>query len=327
MIWIVAILTMAVGSVLALAQTDIKRMLAYSSIAHAGFLLVGFVGLHQTRRRRDLLAAGGAVLPGHLRLHDRRRLRRSSRWSATPAARPTHLSRWAGLGKESPLVAGVFAFFLLAMAGIPLTSGFTGKWAVFTSAAQGGAWPLVVVAVVLSAVAAFFYVRVIVLMYFSDPVGEGPTVAMPSVLTTMVIARRPRSHRGARDRPRSGPRPRRDRPERSSADAGGDRNDVPGASPHDRHQRRPGCQRASPPACCPRWRSRSSTRRSPSAWCARMAEVEERLEREITSEADFITEACRHLLHAGGKRIRPLLVLLAAEAGGGTPADAGTTRS
>jgi NADH-quinone oxidoreductase subunit N len=100
----------------------------------------------------------------------------------------THLSRWAGLGKESPVVAGVFAFFLLGMAGIPLTSGFTGKWAVFTSAVSGGAWPLVVVAVLMSVVAAFFYFRVIVLMYFSEPVGEGPTVAMPSVLTTIVIA-------------------------------------------------------------------------------------------------------------------------------------------
>ncbi len=74
------------------------------------------------------------------------------------------------------------------MAGIPLTSGFTGKWAVFTSAVSGGAWPLVVVAVLLSAVAAFFYVRVIVLMFFSEPIGEGPTVTMPSVLTTIVIA-------------------------------------------------------------------------------------------------------------------------------------------
>ncbi len=100
----------------------------------------------------------------------------------------THLSRWAGLGKESPFVAGVFAFFLLAMAGIPLTSGFTGKWAVFASAVSGGAWPLVVVAVVLSAVAAFFYARVIVLMFFSEPVGEGPVVMMPSILTTIVIA-------------------------------------------------------------------------------------------------------------------------------------------
>jgi len=100
----------------------------------------------------------------------------------------THLSRWAGLGREAPVLAGVFAFFLLGMAGIPLTSGFTGKWAVFTSAVSGGAWPLVVVAVLVSVVAAFFYVRVIVVMYFSEPVGEGPTVATPSIMTTIVIA-------------------------------------------------------------------------------------------------------------------------------------------
>jgi NADH-quinone oxidoreductase subunit N len=74
------------------------------------------------------------------------------------------------------------------MAGIPLTSGFTAKWAVFTSALSGGAWPLVVVAVLLSAVAAVFYIRVIVLMYFAEPSGEGPTVVMPSILTTIVIA-------------------------------------------------------------------------------------------------------------------------------------------
>jgi NADH-quinone oxidoreductase subunit N len=82
----------------------------------------------------------------------------------------------------------VFSFFLLGMAGVPLTSGFTGKWAVFTAALAGGAWALVVIAVLLSAVAAWFYIRVIVLMYFSEPVGEGPTVAVPSLLTTVVIA-------------------------------------------------------------------------------------------------------------------------------------------
>jgi NADH-quinone oxidoreductase subunit N len=105
-----------------------------------------------------------------------------------PGGEATHLSRWAGLGKESPVVAGVFAFFLLGFAGIPLTSGFTGKWAVFTAAWEGGAWPLVVIAVLMSVIAAFFYVRVIVLMFFSDPVGDGPTVAIPSVLTSSVIA-------------------------------------------------------------------------------------------------------------------------------------------
>jgi NADH-quinone oxidoreductase subunit N len=188
MIWIVAILTMVVGSVFALSQSDIKRMLAYSSIAHAGFLLVGFVGLHQATSDNDIsslqsvlfyLVTYGFMTVGAFGVVT---LVRDAGGEAN------HLSRWAGLGKESPLVAGVFAFFLLGMAGIPLTSGFTGKWAVFSSAAQGGAWPLVVVAVVLSVVAAFFYLRVIVLMYFSDSVGDGPTVAVPSVLTAVVIA-------------------------------------------------------------------------------------------------------------------------------------------
>ncbi|MEJ7743702.1 MAG: hypothetical protein WKF73_14880 [Nocardioidaceae bacterium] len=76
---------------------------------------------------------------------------------------------------------------MLAFAGIPLTSGFTGKLAVFAAAWSGGAWPLVIVAVLMSAVAAYFYVRVIVVMFFSDPVGDGPTVAVPSLLTTATI--------------------------------------------------------------------------------------------------------------------------------------------
>jgi len=190
MIWIIAILTMVVGSVLALTQTDIKRMLAYSSIAHAGFILTGFVGVHQ------VAAAGSSGLTSlqavlfYLVTYGFMTI---GAFAVVTVVRDsggeaTHLSRWAGLGRESPVVAGVFAVFLLGMAGIPLTSGFTGKWAVFASALSGGAWPLVVIAVLMSAVAAFFYVRVIVLMYFSDPVGDGPTVAMPSVLTTIVIA-------------------------------------------------------------------------------------------------------------------------------------------
>jgi NADH-quinone oxidoreductase subunit N len=189
MIWIVAILTMAVGSLFALTQTDIKRMLAYSSIAHAGFVLVGFVGLNSATEGSASISSLQAVL-FYLVTYGFMTIGAFAIVTMVRDAggEANQLSRWAGLGKESPLVAGVFAFFLLAMAGIPLTSGFTGKWAVFTSAAQGGAWPLVVIAVLLSVVAAFFYLRVIVLMYFSDPVGEGPTVAVPSILTTVVVA-------------------------------------------------------------------------------------------------------------------------------------------
>ena len=190
MIWVIAILTMAVGCILALNQSDIKRMLAYSSIAHAGFLLVGFVGLHEVA---DPASSEITSLQSVLFYLVTYGFMTIGAFAVVTVVRDgsgeaTHLSRWAGLGKESPVVAGVFAFFLLGMAGIPLTSGFTGKWAVFTSAVSGGAWPLVVVAVLLSVVAAVFYIRVIVLMYFSDPIGEGPTVVMPSILTTIVIA-------------------------------------------------------------------------------------------------------------------------------------------
>jgi NADH-quinone oxidoreductase subunit N len=186
MIWAVAILTMVVGSVIAIAQNDIKRMLAYSAIAHSGFLLTGFVGaqaggvgqITSVQAVLFYLVTYGFMTVAAFAIVTMVR---------DAGGEATSLSRWAGLGKESPVVAGVFAFLLLGMAGIPLTSGFTGKWAVFASALAGGAWPLVIVAVLMSAVAAFFYVRVIVLMYFSDPVGEGPTVTMPSVLTTIVI--------------------------------------------------------------------------------------------------------------------------------------------
>jgi NADH-quinone oxidoreductase subunit N len=80
------------------------------------------------------------------------------------------------------------SFFLLALAGIPLTSGFTAKFAVFRAAIEDGAWPLAVIGLVASAVAAFFYLRVIVLMYFSDPAPDGPTVGVPGLPTTIVLA-------------------------------------------------------------------------------------------------------------------------------------------
>jgi NADH-quinone oxidoreductase subunit N len=86
------------------------------------------------------------------------------------------------------LVAGVFAFFLLAFAGIPLTSGFIGKFAVFQAAIAGGALPLVIVGVLASAIAAFFYVRVIVLMFFSEPAADGPDVLRPGVFTGVAVA-------------------------------------------------------------------------------------------------------------------------------------------
>ncbi|WP_031518887.1 NADH-quinone oxidoreductase subunit NuoN [Streptomyces sp. NRRL F-5123] len=179
--WGVAILTMLAGAVIAVTQTDVKRLLAYSSIAHAGFILAGVIATTPNGISSVLfyLAAYSFVTLGAFAVVT---LVRDAGGEAT------HLSRWAGLGRRSPLVAAVFAVFLLAFAGIPLTSGFAGKFAVFKAASEGGAMPLVVVGVISSAIAAFFYIRVIVLMFFSEPKPDGPTVAVPSPLTSTAIA-------------------------------------------------------------------------------------------------------------------------------------------
>lgn len=179
--WGVAIVTMLVGAIVAVTQTDVKRLLAYSSIAHAGFILAGVIAATPEGVSSVLfyLAAYSFVTLGAFAVVT---LVRDAGGEAT------HLSKWAGLGRRSPLVAAVFAVFLLAFAGIPLTSGFAGKFAVFKAAAQGGAAPLVIVGVLSSAIAAFFYIRVIVLMFFSEPKAEGPTVAVPSPLTSSAIA-------------------------------------------------------------------------------------------------------------------------------------------
>ncbi|MGW0554903.1 NADH-quinone oxidoreductase subunit NuoN [Streptomyces sp. NPDC002926] len=178
--WAIAIVTMLGGAIVAITQTDIKRLLAYSSIAHAGFILAGVIATTPDGVSSVLfyLGAYSFVTIGAFAVVT---LVRDAGGEAT------HLSKWAGLGRRSPLVAAVFAVFLLAFAGIPLTSGFTGKFAVFKAAAEGGAGVLVVIGVISSAIAAFFYIRVIVLMFFSEPKADGPTVAVPSPLTMTTI--------------------------------------------------------------------------------------------------------------------------------------------
>ena len=99
----------------------------------------------------------------------------------------TDLNRWTGLGKKSPLVAGAFSFILLSFAGIPLTSGFIGKFAIFSAAYKSGNISLVVVGVLSSAIAAFFYIRVVIMMFFTDPVNDSVSVVIPSVKSRISI--------------------------------------------------------------------------------------------------------------------------------------------
>ncbi len=167
MIWTVAIVTMAVGTIVALVQTDIKRMLAYSSVAHAGFILVAFAGFSSDALSAVpfyLLTYGLATIGAFAVISQVR----EKAADGTVGGEATRLGQWAGLGRRDPLLAGAMALFLLSFAGIPLTAGFIGKFQVFAAAIDEGGWPLVVVAVLASAAAAFFYVRLIVLMFLTD---------------------------------------------------------------------------------------------------------------------------------------------------------------
>jgi NADH-quinone oxidoreductase subunit N len=181
-LWAIAILTMAVGTVTAVTQSDVKRMLAYSAIAHTGFVLTGVIAANQAGLSSTmfyLFAYGFSTLGAFAVVN----LVRNA-----AGEEDTDMSRWAGLGRDRPLVGVMFSLFLLAFAGIPLTSGFVAKFAVFKAAAQGGAVPLVIVGVVASGVAAYFYVRVIVLMFFTDPPADPPQILVPGALSKAAIA-------------------------------------------------------------------------------------------------------------------------------------------
>src|ERR1700677_3631673 len=181
-LWAIAILTIAVGTVTAVTQTDVKRLLAYSSIAHVGFILTGVIadntaGLSATMFylvAYSFSTVGAFAVVGLIR--------------NSHGEEDATISHWAGLGQRYPVVGLLFSMFLLAFAGIPLTSGFISKFAVFQAAAKGGAVPLVIIGVIGSAVAAYFYVRVIVLMFFTEPHAEPVHVVMPSFWSKAAIA-------------------------------------------------------------------------------------------------------------------------------------------
>ena len=162
---IVAALTMVVGSVLAIVQDDVKRLLAYSSIAHAGFVLVGVAAGNQQGIDGAMfyLVAYAAMILGAFgvvilvsRVGEQR----------------TSLRSYRGLGRRSPLLAGLLTIFLLSLAGIPPMAGFIAKVLVFQAGVDAGLEWLVIVAVLASVVAAFFYLRVLVVCYMQDPEGE-----------------------------------------------------------------------------------------------------------------------------------------------------------
>jgi len=183
-----AAVSVVVGSVLAIAQRDVKRMLAYSSVAHAGFILTGLTGLGADGIRASLfyLVTYAAMTIGAFGVVMLVEGRREGR---------TSLDDYTGLWRRSPTTAVLMAIFLLSLAGIPPTGGFIAKINVFGAAASAGHWPLVLIGVLASVVAAFFYLRVLVLMFMREPVGEGADqpepaaraiVALPALLVLLL---------------------------------------------------------------------------------------------------------------------------------------------
>lgn len=183
-LWVITIATMVVATFMAVTQTDVKRMLAYSSVSHVGFALVGAVTVTQAGVSTTLfyVAAYAVSAFGAFALLSVVRDR--------TGREATDFTAWTGLGRRRPLVGAMMSLFLLSFAGIPLTSGFIAKFAVFNAAGHDGAWTLVIVGVVCSAIAAYFYIRVIVAMFFADvdDPDQAPDVMTPSLLTSIPIA-------------------------------------------------------------------------------------------------------------------------------------------
>ena len=175
LLWVSAVLSMFVGNLAALRQSNMKRLLAYSSIAHAGYMLVAF-----TANSADGMAAvmfylvaytlmnlGAFVVITHL---------------GSEGERYVEMGDYAGLGYRCPLLAGCLSIFLLSLIGIPLTAGFLGKFYAFRAGMQADMIGLVVLAGINSAIAAYYYLRILVAMYMSEPVREVPMEPVPGAV-------------------------------------------------------------------------------------------------------------------------------------------------
>jgi NADH-quinone oxidoreductase subunit N len=184
-VWLLSAATMILGTVVGVAQTNLKRMLAYSSIAHGGYLLVGLVAANQVGKAAILfyllayaitnLAAFGviALLGTRDRPND-------------------ELHDYAGLWQTHPALAALMTVSLLSLGGLPPTVGFIGKWYIFSAAVSAGYYGLAIIGVLTSVVSVFFYLRVVVMMYMAEREGAAVPVRVGGVglaaLTVAIIA-------------------------------------------------------------------------------------------------------------------------------------------
>ncbi|HEV2731783.1 MAG TPA: NADH-quinone oxidoreductase subunit N [Terriglobales bacterium] len=185
LIWVTAALSMTLGNIGALVQDNVKRLLAYSSIAHAGYLLVAFAALPSGGIPAAMfytasyaaMNVGAFAVVSHF---------------ASAGERYVTLEDYSGLGRRSPLLAITLTIFLLSLIGIPITGGFFAKFYVFSAALQANLVGLVIIGVLNSAIGAYYYLRIIVMMYMREPREEALVPAAPlglrAALTLTVFA-------------------------------------------------------------------------------------------------------------------------------------------
>jgi NADH-quinone oxidoreductase subunit N len=181
-LWVMAVLTMTLGNVVAIAQKNIKRMLAYSSIAHAGYILIAMVAASELATASILyyilayaftnLGAFGVVI-----LYGRK------------GEENINIGDYSGMASKYPLLAAAMAVFMFSLAGIPPTAGFVGKFYIFSAAVKAGYIGLAIIGVLNSALSVFYYLRVTVMMYMRNPEKELPRLEIsPAMAIALVIA-------------------------------------------------------------------------------------------------------------------------------------------
>jgi NADH-quinone oxidoreductase subunit N len=178
-LWLIAAATLILGNLTAIAQSNIKRMLAYSSIAHAGYIMMAVASAGTPGIGDQAMQALGVYLLAYM-------FTNIGAFAVAMSVEKddgtgTQISDLAGLAKSRPMLAAFMAVFMLSLIGIPLTSGFIGKWLVFQAAISADLIPLAIVGVLTSVVSAFYYARVIITMYFGESEGDPAAGATPYV--------------------------------------------------------------------------------------------------------------------------------------------------
>ncbi|HET6863382.1 MAG TPA: proton-conducting transporter membrane subunit, partial [Pyrinomonadaceae bacterium] len=185
---VLAILTMTIGNVVAIVQDNVKRMLAYSSIAHAGYALVGFVaaGAASDIAQRD--SAITAVM-FYLLTYAVMNIGAFTvvQLIARAGDRRTSIEDYSGIGFESPVLAFSFSLFMLSLLGMPLTAGFMGKILVFGVAVDRGYYALVIIGVLNTAISAYYYLRLIIVMFFRDRTTSWVAPPVPASIAIALV--------------------------------------------------------------------------------------------------------------------------------------------